>query len=239
MRFSRSKAIDWDSPEYKQARFHYLLQILFGESLAENYCLRMSEFAPSQEARDFLVVQNKEESGHLELLTDAVSGMERSPDHVSTHLRKLHLIMEGVLARKDWAGAIFVQNFIVEGLVVTLFQEQRKYADPVIENVFSKIINDEIRHVTFGIEELQKVLAADHDGFIAKHLILLQRKTLFHAVLFFNDLAWDADDLGMHWDDLARVVVEDHVERIKRAGLHLPLADRLFLRAAYLFFKYV
>ena len=239
MRLARHTKIDWDSPEYKQARFHYLLQILFGESLAENYCLRMSEFAPSQEARDFLVVQNREESAHLELLTEAVAGMERSPDHVSAHLRKLHSIMEGVLARKDWAGAIFVQNFIVEGLVVTLFREQKKYADPVIEDVFSKIIGDEIRHVAFGIEELRKVLAEDQGGSIARHLVSLQRQTLFHAVLFFNDLAWDADDLGMHWDDLARTVVEDHTERIQRAGLHLPAVDRLFLRAAYLFFKYV
>ncbi|HEY4517534.1 MAG TPA: ferritin-like domain-containing protein [Candidatus Paceibacterota bacterium] len=227
---------DWESDEYKRARFHYLLQILYGESLAVHYCEMMSAFAPTSEARDFLLQQEREENTHLELLTDTVSMMERPPAPISKQMRRMHEIMSTVLEKKDWAACILIQNFIVEGLSLTLCEQQGKYGDEKIHQVFERIVKDEVRHVEFGIQELKKIIDADTNGTVQKKLIRIQRKTLFHAVLLFKDLAPDADDIGIKWDDLAEKVLREHMERIKRAGLRLPLMDRLFLKIAIAFF---
>ena len=236
MRFARKRIIDWESHEYKRARFHYLLQILYGESLAIDYCETMSTFAPTKEAKNFLLQQQEEENAHLELLTDVVSKMERPPERVSLHMNKLHKLMEPALKEKDWPACILVQNFIVEGLAITLCEQQGEYGDEVIHQVFDTILKDEVRHVAFGVQELRKVLESDTDGTMHKRLVRIQRKALYHAVMLFKDLAPDADDLGMQWDDLAEKVVRDHMNRIKQAGLNLPFLDRVFLKGAIAFF---
>lgn len=239
MRFSRKKKIDWESQEYKHARYHYLLQIIYGESLATNYCSIMSTFAPTKEAKEFLLQQQKEEDTHLELLSDVVAKMDRPNEHISPHMSKLHKLMEPALEEKDWSTCILIQNFIVEGLAVTLCEQQGEYGDDVIHKVFSTIIKDEVRHVAFGVQELKKILETDTNGLIRKKLIRAQRKALFHAVMLFGDLAPDAGKLGMEWDDLAEKVVRDHIDRITQAGFHLPFFDRMFLKAAVVFFAVI
>lgn len=236
MRFSRKKVADWESDEYKRARFHYLLQILYGESCAIDYCSTMSTFAPSTEARDFLLQQQKEENTHLELLTDVVSKMERPVQHISLQMDKLHKIAEPALKEKDWAVCILIQNFIIEGLAITLCRQQGEYGDNLIHRTFATILKDEVRHVAFGVRELKKVLESDTDGTIRKRIIRVQRRALYHSIMLFKDLAPDAGALGMQWDDLAEKVLREHMERIKEAGLHLPFFDRVFLKGAIAFF---
>ena len=229
--------IDWESDEYKRARFHYLLQLLYAESLAAHYSEMMAVFAPTNEARDFLLQQQHEEDVHLELLTDTVAQIDRPLRvHVSNQTKKLHTMMTAALEKKDWAACILIQNFIVEGLALTLCDQQGKYGDEKIHQVFERILKDEVRHVEFGVQELRKVILVDTDSTVRKKLIRIQRKTLYHAVLLFKDLAPDADDIGIKWDDLAEKVLREHMERIKRAGLRLPLPDKLFLKSAIAFF---
>ncbi len=231
------KNINWESDEYERARFHYLLQILYGESLAINYCSRMSAFAPSVEARNFLLRQQQDEDAHLELLTDVVSKMPRPNEHISSHMNKLHALMEPALMNSDWPTSLLIQNFIVEGLAVTLCEQQGKYADDTIHQVFTLIIKDEVRHVAFGVQELKRVLEKDTSGQVRKKLILTQRYALYHAIMLFKDLAPDADELGMRWNELAEKVVRDHLLRIKAANFRLPLFDRMFLRGTLALFS--
>src|SRR5689334_5733137 len=132
MGFFRNKHLDWESESYKRARFHYLLQIIYGESLAINYCREMSEFAPTVQARDFLLQQQREEDTHLELLTETVSHMARPPVSISKHLQKMHQIMSDALARHDWATCILGQNFMIEGFSITLCEQQGEYGDDMI-----------------------------------------------------------------------------------------------------------
>lgn len=239
MRFRRKKIINWESDEYKRARFHYLLQILYGESLAIDNSSMMSAFAPTKQAKEFLLQQQKDEDAHLELLTDVVSKMKRPKEHISSQMRKLHKLMEFWLKEKDWAACILIQNFIVEGMAITLCQQQGKYGDDTIHMVFSAILKDERRHVAFGVEELKKVLETDRDGLIQKRLTRIQRKALYYAIMLFKDLAPDAGELGMEWDDLAEKVIKDHMERINEANFHLPFLDRIFLRWALVFLRTV
>jgi hypothetical protein len=59
-----------DSILYAKARHHYLTQIVYGEVLAKDYCKQMANFAPTEEAKEFLLKQQSEEEKHLEILTE-------------------------------------------------------------------------------------------------------------------------------------------------------------------------
>lgn len=234
MKILRNKKVNIEDKNYQEARFHYLLQILFGESLAINYSKTIASFAPSKESQDFLLRQQKEEESHLELLSDYVASIDRPAVKISKHMKELHNIMEKSLEKKDYPASILVQNFIVEGLVIVLIEEMSKHGDEKLKKLCLKINKDEVSHVAFGVSELKKELLKDSK--LNKKLSNIQRLALFRAVLFFTDLAIEASYMGIAWDDLARKVVENHLTRIKDAGLKIPFYDKLLLKVAIWFF---
>jgi 1,2-phenylacetyl-CoA epoxidase catalytic subunit len=231
MRLFTTKEADFSSDAYKKARLHYLIQIIFGESMAINYCRTMATFAPTEEAKAFLLKQQEDEDNHLDWLTEAVAKMERPPVRISHNMRQLHENMEQALADKDYPLCILIQNFIVEGLVITLLEELQKHGDPILSNVCARIVADEIRHVQFGVDELKRIIA-EGDKKVYNKLITTQRVSLFYSLRLFMDIASDSGKLGIAWDDLAQRVMEMHVARITEAKLHLPLFDKYFLKYA-------
>ena len=226
-----------DSEKYAKARYHYLLQIVYGETIAIDYCRIMSTFAPTSEARDFLLQQQKEEDTHLELLTNYVGNHLRTDALVSSHLRKLDALMSLAIETKDYVKCVFIQNFIVEGLNISLLQELEHHTDGVLSEISTAILRDEIRHMEFGVTEIQKILQEDTGGEIRKKLIRLQRKVLFHATLLSIDLARESKDLGIPMSELSKKTLEAHMERISRAHFTLPFVDKFLLRGVLLFFK--
>ncbi len=237
MKILINKKVNINDENYQKARFHYLLQILFGESLAINYSKTIANFAPTEESKNFLLRQQKEEESHLELLSDYVASIDRPKVTISKHMKGLHNIMERALEKKDYPASILVQNFIVEGLVIVLIEEMSKHGDDKLKELCDKIIKDEVFHVAFGVSELKKELLKNSK--LNRKLSNIQRLALFRAVLSFTDLALEARYMGIAWDDLARKVVEDHLIRIKDAGLKIPFYDKLILRTAIWFFVIV
>ncbi len=231
-----------ESEEYKKARYHYLLQVIFGETLAIDYCNVIASFAPNQNAKDFLLKQQADEDKHLEALTDYMNIPSRPDVKVSKHMGAVHKVMHKTLEEKDYAGSILIQNFIAEGLVIILLGEMSKHGDATLAELCDSINRDEVSHVQFGVSELKRMLS-EHNGEGAKklnrRLATLQRKVLFHGVLLFADLALEAKDLGIKWDDLADKVLEDHYARIKEADFHIPFYDKIMLKVAIWFFVIV
>jgi uncharacterized membrane protein YheB (UPF0754 family) len=225
-----------ESEEYKKARYHYLLQIIFGETLAINYCNTIASFAPNQNAKNFLLKQQADEDKHLEALTDYMNIPSRPDVKVSKHMADVHKVMEKVLEEEDYAGSILIQNFIAEGLVIILLQEMSKHGDASLKKLCDSINSDEVSHVNFGVSELKRVLVENKNKKLVKRLATLQRRVLFHGVLLFADLALEARHLGIKWDELADKVLEDHYARIKEANFHIPFYDKIMLKIAIWFF---
>jgi uncharacterized membrane protein YheB (UPF0754 family) len=225
-----------ESEEYKKARYHYLLQVIFGETLAINYCNVIAGFAPNEQAKNFLLKQQADEDRHLEALTDYMNIPIRPDVKISKHMADVHKVMEKVLEEKDYAGSILIQNFIAEGLVIILLQEMSRHGDDSLKKLCNSINNDEKSHVDFGVSELKRILSENRNKKLNKRLATLQRKVLFHGVLLFADLAREAKYLGIKWNDLADKVLEDHYQRIREANFHIPFYDRLILKVAIWFF---
>lgn len=226
-----------DSEQYAKARYHYLLQIVYGETIAIDYCRIMSTFAPTNEAKDFLLQQQKEEDTHLELLTDYMENHLRTDALISSHLKKLDALMSNAIDKKDYVECVFIQNFIVEGLNISLLQELEHHTDGMLSEISTAILRDEIRHMEFGVTEMRRILQEDTTGEIKKKLIQLQRKVLFHATLLSMDLTRESKDLGIPMSELSKKTLEAHTERISKADFVLPFFDKLLLRGVLLFFK--
>ncbi len=226
---------DTDSKEYSSARYHYLLQIVFGETIAIDYCKRMASFAPTQAAHDFLLRQQEEENKHLELLTDFVGNHPRPHMPISSHLRKLDALMSNALERKDYIDCVFIQNFLLEGLNISLLRELEHHTDVVLSELSRKILDEEIAHMEFGVSEMKRIMKESADIGLHRKLVWLHRKTLFHSWLLARDLKREAGALGIPVHELTYKTLNEHYDRLTRAEFPLPLIDRIILRGGLVF----
>ena len=224
-----------ETPEYFKARYYYLLQIIFGETIAIDYCKTMATFAPYEEAKTFLLKQQQEEELHLEMLVDYVGVNPRPNVLISPYLKKLDAIMQDAVDRKDYIDSVFIQNFIVEGLNISLLTELEHHADSNLSELSTKILRDEIGHMEFGIMEVRRILSENPSKELLRKLIKLQRITLFYSTGLAMTLAREAKYLGIPLDEFVKKVVSEHLERIKKSGFPLPLLDRVLCKGVIIF----
>lgn len=203
--------------------------------MAIDYCSTMATFAPSQTAKDFLLKQQVEEDTHLEMLTTYVGMHPRPEVLISPALKKLHMIMANAIECRDYVACVFVQNFIVEGLNVSLLKELEHHTDGELSELCSKILKDEIGHMEFGVTEISKILSENKDKHLLRKLVWLQRKTLFYSTLLALTLARESKDLGIPMQEFAREAVRNHFKVISRTNFPLPLFDKICFNSVILF----
>lgn len=230
---------DVDGKEYSHARYRYLLQIIFGETAAIDYFYKMSKFAPNQEAKNFLLKQHEEERTHLELLTEYVVKHLRSEEAISPALKKLDKIVFESVENQDYVACVFIQNFILEGLNVSLLYELEHHTDGFLSELITRILKDEIKHTEFGITEVKRILSEDKSIEMRKKLIKLQRKILLHVVRLAMFLYSRAKDLGIPVGEALGKTIDEHLKRIEIIGLELPFVDKLFFKSAKYFLKII
>lgn len=137
-----------------------------GEAAALEGASGLIAIAPSRRAKIFLATQVVDEGRHLEVLLhrlrdlgvtdpDAAIDQRAAPSLLLFKRRLLERV-----ASKDWEGALFTQNVILESLEFAVFQHHARDADPVTAEVLRGIIKDERRHIGFGENELGRQLAA-------------------------------------------------------------------------------
>jgi rubrerythrin len=230
---------DTDSAEYARARYHYLLQIEFGESLAIDFCKTIALFAPNEKAKAFLLKQQEDEERHLDMMTDYIGSHMRTGERISKYMRKMDAILRDAVERQDYVGSIFVQNFIIEGLNISMLLEIEHHADGELSELLSKVLKDEMTHMQFGINEIKRILSENKSKLTIKKLISLQRRTIFYAVIIATQLSRDAKYLGIPMNEFAKKVFNDHFDRIREANFPLPWVDRLAFRGVIVFLKLI
>ena len=217
-----------DSFTYAKARHHYLTQIVYGEVLAKDFCKEMALFAPTNEAKEFLLKQQDEEDKHLAMLTDYVTTHARPIVSISRYIKKMHRMMDKAISEKDYITCVFGQNFIVESLNVTFLNEIAHHADGELSELCSEIIKEELGHEEFGIKEMKRILQQDKE--VSRKLISLYRKTFFYSFLLAASLSFESKDLGIPMDEFARNVIIHQNERLQEIGLKLGVLDELAFR---------
>lgn len=213
---------------YSKARYHYVIQIIYGETLAIDYCSRIAEFAPNEEARNFLLEQQEEENLHLELLTEYVTVHSRYPEEVSGYFSNVHMIMNDAIEQKDYVTAIFIQNFLVEGLVVTLLSEFEHHTDSELSALSRRILNDERKHLEFGLSEMKRILQKGLDKGTMRKIRSVHRTTFLNGVFLAISLLRESNRLGIPMPEFSRNVIDQHLSRVYAAKFPLSLVDKMF-----------
>lgn len=199
----------------------------------------MASFAPNNKAQAFLLQQQKEEDLHLELLTNYVGEHPRPDVLISPHLKKLDTIMAQAIQKRDYVECIFIQNFIVEGLNISLLRELEHHTDGYLSELSGIILKDEIHHMEFGVTELQRILRENKDPLVVRKLLRLQRKTLFYATRLAITLAREAHHLGIPVREFSEKTVNEHFERIRQAEFPLPWSDIVLYKGIRMFLKLI
>lgn len=145
--------------------------------------------------------------------------------------------MADAIIRNDYIESIFIQNFIVEGLNISLLQELTHHTDSTLSELSGKILADEYGHRDFGVEEIKRILEEEKENkMLRKKLIRVQRNVLFYGTWLALTLAKEAKYLGIPASEFGKKAVEEHYERVLYVKLPLPLIDRgLFLLVRFIF----
>lgn len=158
-----------------------------------------------------------DEGRHLEVLlhrlrdlgvVDPVREVDRRASRglVLFKQRRLELV-----AGKDWEGAIFTQNVILESLEFAVFHHHAQDADAVTAEILRGIIKDERRHIGFGENELGRRLA------VAPHT----RARLLQTKRELDPLVLDA------LEETARHIGIERAEQEKLGRAYLESVERL------------
>jgi hypothetical protein len=222
---------DTTSKEYSKARYHYLYQILFAETIAVDFCRTIATFAPTKQAADFLLQQQIEEDEHLEMLTQYIENHPRPEVHVSFFLKKIDLIIQDAIARRDYIDCIFIQNFIIEGLNVSLLKELAHHTDGELSEVISIILQDEVKHVSFGVQEIKRILKENKSKQLYTKLRSTQRKALMYGIGFAINFIQDTKHIGIPMSEYTRNTMKEHYKRIIDAGFPLSVVDRFLFKS--------
>jgi 1,2-phenylacetyl-CoA epoxidase catalytic subunit len=152
--------------EEKEALKLTLYTYCVGETAALEGASGMIAFAPNRQAKIFLATQVVDEARHLEVFLRRLRdlGVEAPESQIEQQGNRSLLefkrrLLEFVAAR-DWEGAVFAQNVILESMEFTTFASHMRRSDAKTAAILAGVVKDERRHLGFGENDLGRRLAA-------------------------------------------------------------------------------
>ena len=216
-----------------------LSQFLHGEQGALLATAKIVQTVPWEEAKFYAASQVMDEARHVEVyhryLTEKL-GISY-PVHPS-----LQQLLDGIITDSRWDLTFLGMQIMVEGLALAAFGLMRMMmaGEPLIQDITSRIMTDESRHVGFGVLALEKVYAEEmsateireREDFVIEATHLLRERLLMHQV--FERLGWHVPT-WVEWAQntpfmrgFRQMTFSKIVPNLKRLGLLTPR-----VRAAY------
>lgn len=160
--FDRAAAVGLRLDEGERARFRRdmltwtLSQFLHGEQGALYAACQVVESVPSLDCKLFGATQVMDEARH-------VAAFER---YLSTKLARIYpvndnifVILDALLADARWDVKFLGMQIIVEGLAMSAFGSlYKRTAEPLLKELLRRVMEDEARHVQFGLTALRDLL---------------------------------------------------------------------------------
>jgi 1,2-phenylacetyl-CoA epoxidase catalytic subunit len=189
-----------------------------GEAAALEGASGLVALAPTRQAKIFLATQVADEGRHLEVLLHRLRDLGVADPEAEVDRRAARSLvlfkrrLLDIVASKDWEGALFAQNVILESLEFAVFRHHARDADPITAEVLRGIIKDERRHIGFGENELGRRLgAAPH----TRARLVQARRELDHLVL--GAIEETARQIGVDADE-RREIGRAYLDSVERLG---------------------
>jgi hypothetical protein len=216
-----------------------LSQFLHGEQGALLATAKIVLGVPWEEAKFYAANQVADEARHVEVYHRYLTEKLGLSYAVNPSLRRL---LDDIIQDPRWDVTFLGMQILVEGLALAAFGVTRmQMADePLIQDIIGRVMQDESRHVAFGVLSLSDLYTREMSGselreredFVIEATHLLRERLLMEAV--FERLGWDVP-VWIAWAQrtpfmtgFRQMMFSKIVPNLRRLGLLTPR-----VRAAY------
>ncbi len=197
------------------AKAHVLCQYQKGEDRGVDLLKELLEFAPNEGVAQEIESQIVDEIKHARLFAERLSDLDIDCEGMKKSLESLYDLAQECVDEKDWVSSITVQS-VIEELAMATFTEHLTKHDVATQEVLREIIEDESRHLAFGIREMNKFKAGNEEKINALH-----NKMLKLVIEALDDSSFTAvERVGMV--KTMTKAYKMHSVRLKELGISLP-----------------
>ncbi len=209
-----------------------LSQFLHGEQGALVATAKIVQAAPDEEAKFYAANQVADEARHVEVYHRYLTEKLGLSYEVHPALQSL---LDDIMTDTRWDMTYLGMQIMVEGLALAAFGMQKLMMqdEPLIQDITTRIMADESRHVAFGVLSLEGLYSdmtgselAQREEFIIEATHLMRERLMMHQV--FDRLGWDKD-VWIPWMDqtpfmqgFRQMLFSKIVPNLKRLGLLTP-----------------
>ena len=225
-----------------------LSQFLHGEQGALLATAKIVETVPWAEAKFYAASQVLDEARHVEVYHRYLT--EKLGLSYGVH-PSLQTLLDDILRDPRWDLTFLGMQILVEGLALAAFGLLRLQmaGEPLIQDITTRIMADESRHVAFGVLALEDVYTKqmeahelrEREDFVIEASHLLRERLLMQPV--FERLGWDVP-LWVDWAQRTPFMVGFRqmtfakiVPNLKRLGLLTPRVREAYAKMDLLRFE--
>jgi hypothetical protein len=210
-----------------------LSQFLHGEQGALVATAKIVQQVPWEEAKFYAANQVADEARHVEVYHRYLTEKLGLSYEIHPSLKAL---LDDICSDSRWDITYLGMQIMVEGLALAAFGIMRLLmeGEPLIQDITSRVMADESRHVAFGVLSLQGLYTGEMGGnelreredFIIEATHLMRDRLLMHQV--FERLDWDTK-VWVPWMretpfmvGFRQMLFSKIVPNLKRLGLLTP-----------------
>jgi hypothetical protein len=227
-----------------------LSQFLHGEQGALLATAKVVQTVPEEEAKFYAASQVMDEARHVEVYHRYLTEKLGISYPVNSSLQSL---LDDIIGDPRWDVTFLGMQIMVEGLALAAFGLMRMMmaGEPLIQDITTRIMADESRHVAFGVITLEGLYQGglsgselrEREDFIIEATHLLRERLLMDQV--FDRLGWDRS-VWLPWAEQTPFMVgfrqmtfSKIVPNLKRLGLLTPRVREAFAKLDLLRFEHM
>ena len=216
-----------------------LSQFLHGEQGALLATAKIVMAAPLEEAKWYAANQVQDEARHVEVYHRYLTEKLGCSYEVNPHLQTL---LDDILSDSRWDMTYLGMQIMVEGLALAAFGMMKAQMpdEPLIQDITSRIMQDEARHVAFGVLSLEDIYRnqlsdaelKEREEFVIESTFLMRDRLLMEQV--YDRMGWPVKT----WVDWAKrtpfmtafrqMLFSKIVPNLKRLGLLTPRVREVY-----------
>jgi hypothetical protein len=210
-----------------------LSQFLHGEQGALLATAKIVMAAPDEESKWYAANQVQDEARHVEVYHRYLTEKLGCSYEVNRHLQTL---LDDIISDSRWDMTYLGMQIMVEGLALAAFGMMKAQMpdEPLIQDITARIMQDEARHVAFGVltledlyrNQLTSAELREREDFVIESTHLMRDRLLMEQV--YTRLGWDVPT-WVNWAKetpfmtaFRQMLFSKIVPNLKRLGLLTP-----------------
>jgi hypothetical protein len=224
-----------------------LSQFLHGEQGALLATAKIVQAVPDEEAKWYAANQVADEARHVEVYHRYLTEKLGRSFEVNPHLQSL---LDDIISDSRWDITYLGMQIMVEGLALAAFGMVKLQLpdEPLIQDITTRIMGDEARHVAFGVlsleglyDQMTEAERREREDFIIEATHLMRDRLLMEQV--YERMGWDVAE----WTGWAlktpfmtgfrQMLFSKIVPNLRRLGLLTPRVREAYEKLGILQFE--